>query len=150
MKFFFIILIIALTSCQEKWVDKSGSNTIIFNKEKVKTHFSAVDNYGNSYYKEGSYTISKKIPNDRNKAFNLYILEEDSTHNFAILPEYIENENIRMYEIQMMNNLIDKKEKIDSLLYIKRPMLIEWQDSVAMIYGLFGSAKALGRRFTKG
>ena len=155
-KIYFILITCSVflsLSCglKEKWVngDKNNpDNTICFNNQKIEARFKMIDNFGNFYFEEREFTIEEKIINDKKQGLALYILKEDKTLKYSVLPEMIVDSTHRRYDIRTGLAQLETKVMLMNLLNSKIAIYRDGIDSLPARYGFMGRA-AGGLEFVK-
>jgi hypothetical protein len=133
----------------EVWINgsfQSPDNIVTLFNNKITISMATVDDYGSPIKQIRTYSIVEKLVNDKNKTMSIYILSNDSSKKYSILPEFAIDETHRKFDLKEREYEYKTREEQNSKLNDKIKIR---QDSVEYKYVFFGAAKEIGKEFTR-
>lgn len=142
-----VIFLVACGSKEEKWIcthPEFNKNTLRINGIDVRLSLSTIRDNGTTYFKKSSYVITDTIYHARNSKFLLYILKNNKTNEYSVLPIQIKDSKTRKYlAYEAQNTTLKSKKELLSHLYDETTIRTNTgeQINIPMFYGFFGHLK---------
>ena len=141
-KLTFLLFLSFIFSCSDDrdiWVSehKERHDTLFFDKKHIVLATEGYDDYGEKKMLHYAYEIVDTVHYEGKKPLCIYIIKNDSTHKYNVLPSYLLSDSTRKFDIRESYGFSSKEEAL-RMLETKIEVNRNGIDSAAFKHVFFG------------